>query len=97
MLARLIASALLLSAALLAGCAGECSKASDCAHDEVCYKEICTKGQSSSFERTCNVDSDCDTDMDGKQVTVCTLGRCRFPNRGPIMTLDTGTSTDAGP
>lgn len=97
---------LLVAAALLPGCSGECTRASDCAADEVCYQEVCTKASSEFFAQTCSKDSDCDGNADGENTFHCELGRCRIremqgqgnPDGGPgdAMPTDTGTTADGG-
>ena len=93
---KLLCSAIILSAATAiliqqTGCGGECSKASDCAVDEVCYNEICQPAFSPFFATSCQTDSDCDGDMNGQSEFKCELGRCRVNNTmAPVMLPDSG-------
>lgn len=99
-------SALLLAAAaLLPGCEGDCTRASDCAADEVCYQEICQKAFSQFYDMTCTKDSDCDGNGDGNSALYCELGKCRIrqmqgpmvPDGGAADAMPTDGPVDGGP
>ncbi len=88
---KLLCSAMLFAACgLLTSCSGDCTKAEDCAADEVCYQETCQKALSPFFDKTCQVDTDCDGDGNGQTQFYCELGRCRLRNTMPIVVPDTG-------
>ena len=106
---KLCASAsLLVIAAFLSGCTGDCNRASDCAAGEVCYAGLCEPGSEEALSKTCSSDVECNGQ--GGTGFVCRAGRCQpddtlipkadaglgNPDMGMIdmgPMMDTGTST----
>lgn len=79
---------LLAPAWVLTGCSAECTRALDCAADEVCYKEVCTPALA-EYAR-CTGHADCN---DGEETGPfeCLAGTCRL-----VSTSGGGGPADSG-
>lgn len=93
-----VLSAIGLAAALLTSCGDDCTRAGDCAADEVCFFDP-AEGSRSCVPRPgipCTSNDDCGSGA----ALVCEAGRCtsgyRPPDAGDLGLTDTGTITDAG-
>lgn len=86
-------AATLMSGALLVGCSGDCSSASDCARDQVCYKQVCTAAASESL--LCNSDEDCQGEG-ASDLFECRGGLCRLVSIGGNTGSSDASVADTG-